>query len=159
MIACSDPPANSPPPQTPADLAAPAVAPEPVAPAEAPTSIHVSRELVEICDLPQDEAYFGYDSSRVRADEQGVLKKLAECFKTGPMAGKNMKLVGHADPRGEDSYNLALGERRAASVRDVLLDFGVGDRQMSTTSRGEFDASGSDEASWAKDRRVDIMSG
>lgn len=68
-----------------------------------------------------------------------------------------MRLVGHADPRGEDSYNLALGERRATGVKKYLVNAGLGDNQGDVTSRGEMDATGTDETSWSKDRRVDVV--
>ena len=58
---------------------------------------------------------------------------------------------------GETIYNFALGQRRAAAVASYIEGRGVGDRRLETTSRGELDASGYDEASWARDRRVDIL--
>jgi peptidoglycan-associated lipoprotein len=68
-----------------------------------------------------------------------------------------MRLVGHADPRGEDSYNLALGERRANGVKKYLTNAGLNGDQGELTSRGEMDATGADEEGWKKDRRVDIV--
>jgi peptidoglycan-associated lipoprotein len=64
--------------------------------------------------------------------------------------------VGHADPRGDEEYNLALGGRRADAVADALAQRRLSRNQISTTSRGEMEASGTDEPSWAKDRRVDV---
>jgi peptidoglycan-associated lipoprotein len=88
-----------------------------------------------------------------------VLKQLADCFSTGPLKGRQMRLVGHADPRGEPEYNLTLGGRRADNVKSFIAKQGLAEEQMSTTSRGEMDATGTDEASWARDRRVDVILG
>jgi peptidoglycan-associated lipoprotein len=68
-----------------------------------------------------------------------------------------MRLVGHADPRGSDEYNLVLAGSRADGVRIFLINRGLRAAQMATTSRGEMEAKGTDEASWAADRRVDIL--
>jgi peptidoglycan-associated lipoprotein len=67
-----------------------------------------------------------------------------------------MRLVGHADPRGGEEYNLVLGGSRADGVRTFLIDRGLAAGQVASTSRGEMDAKGRDESSWAEDRRVDI---
>jgi peptidoglycan-associated lipoprotein len=86
-----------------------------------------------------------------------VLKKLADCFSTGPLKGKRMRLVGHADPRGDEEYNRVLGQRRADNVKNAISGEGLASAQMETVSRGEDDANGTDDAGWAKDRRVDIV--
>ena len=70
-----------------------------------------------------------------------------------------MQLVGHADPRGDDNYNLALGGKRADSVKHVIVSRGMPATKVLTSSRGEMDATGNDESTWAKDRRVDVRSG
>jgi peptidoglycan-associated lipoprotein len=70
-----------------------------------------------------------------------------------------MRLVGHADPRGSDEYNMVLGSKRAENVKSGIVTEGLPDAQASTTSRGEMEARGTDEASWAQDRRVDIVLG
>jgi peptidoglycan-associated lipoprotein len=70
-----------------------------------------------------------------------------------------MKLVGHADPRGEDEYNMVLGGRRADNIKNAIVTAGMSGAKVDSTSRGEMDASGTDEAGWSNDRRVDIMLG
>jgi peptidoglycan-associated lipoprotein len=115
--------------------------------------------LREICGIDDDHAYFDFNSSKVASKDNRFLEQLVTCFSTGPMAGKTLRLVGHADPRGEDSYNLALGERRAQSVRKALVQSGLPSERVSATSRGELDASGTEESEWARDRRVDIVTG
>lgn len=99
---------------------------------------------------------FGFDSADLRGEWLDALGTLATCMKSGNLAGKSLVLTGHTDPRGTDEYNMALGSERAESVKEALESLGVQDSRMSTTSRGETDARGSDEASWVLDRRVDI---
>jgi peptidoglycan-associated lipoprotein len=70
-----------------------------------------------------------------------------------------MRLVGHADNRGEEDYNMLLGQKRADNVKGAIISLGMSAAKTLTTSRGELDASGSDESTWAKDRRVDIVLG
>ena len=85
------------------------------------------------------------------------LKDVARCFSSGPLKGKAMKIIGHADPRGDGDYNFSLGQRRADGVASYLQGVGMSQAQLSTTSRGAMDATGADEPTWAKDRRVDLV--
>lgn len=118
-------------------------------------SVHIEDRIVRACgDLPT--AHFAFDSANVLPDSASALDALARCFVTGPLRGKALKLIGHADPRGETEYNLALGHQRAYSVLDILAQRGVELGRMITSSKGEFEASGSDESSWARDRRVEV---
>lgn len=120
------------------------------------SDINISDEIKRACGLSETEAHFAYNSANVQEDDRRVLKKLADCFATGPLKGRQMNLIGHADPRGEAEYNMILGEKRAENVSNALIKAGLPDQQVTTTSRGEMDATGTDEASWARDRRVDI---
>jgi peptidoglycan-associated lipoprotein len=54
---------------------------------------------------------------------------------------------------------MLLGERRAANVKTAISNEGLSSEKIATTSRGEMDASGTEESSWAKDRRVDVLLG
>jgi peptidoglycan-associated lipoprotein len=119
--------------------------------------INISDEIKKACGITDSEAYFAYDSANVQPAARAVLQKLATCFTTGPLKGRTMNLVGHADPRGEEEYNMVLGGKRADNVKHLLTGLGLPDAQATTTSRGEMDATGTDEAGWAKDRRVDIV--
>jgi peptidoglycan-associated lipoprotein len=119
-------------------------------------SVHIDERIVKACgDLPV--THFAFDSAKVQGDAAAALDALARCFSTGPLKGKSMHLVGHTDPRGEVEYNLALGQRRAGSVAGYLGTHGLSRGAMATTSRGEFDATGTDEQGWVRDRRVDVM--
>ncbi|MCA9618918.1 MAG: OmpA family protein [Myxococcales bacterium] len=63
---------------------------------------------------------------------------------------------GHCDPRGELTYNFALGQLRAGTVENHILARGVERSRVESSSRGELDAVGIDETSWALDRSVAI---
>jgi peptidoglycan-associated lipoprotein len=119
-------------------------------------SVHIEDRILRACgDIPA--AHFAFDSSRITGDADASLGALARCFSTGPLSGQEMRLIGRADPRGETEYNLALGQRRAGSVATFEEQHGVKTSQIETTSRGAFDATGTDEDGWARDRRVDVL--
>ena len=118
-------------------------------------SIHIDDKILRACgNLPT--AHFAFDSAAVQADAAAVLDALGRCFTTGALAGRSMMLTGHTDTRGEVEYNIALGQRRAGSVAGYLAGRGVAREHLSATSHGEFDATGTDEAGWARDRKVDV---
>jgi peptidoglycan-associated lipoprotein len=135
-----------------------AVAPSAARPDTAtPTSgsIHIEDRILKACgNIPT--AHFAFDSAAVQPDAAAALDALARCFSTGPLAGHRMMLTGHADPRGETEYNMGLGQRRAGSVGNYLTGRGVSRGQVSSTSRGALDATGTDEAGWARDRKVEV---
>lgn len=129
----------------------------PEAPAGAgTTAVEVAPEIRDACGLASTHAYFAYNTATLRPNEDTALRKIADCFRDGPLAGKTAILVGHADPRGDDEYNMVLGSRRAHSVTQALVERGLARGQVQTTSRGELDARGSDESGWAKDRKVHV---
>ena len=153
LIGCSA--GNKPEAMAPQPAAGPADA-RPVAAAPyGATNVHVDELIMKACNLPTPR--FDFDSAKV--EPGSGLHALAECFTTGPMKGHAMKLIGHADPRGGTEYNLALGQRRAGGVEMFLVDHGMAESKIATSSRGDFDAIGTNEAGWAADRHVDIMLG
>src|SRR5690606_15059253 len=158
--ACSS--SATPEPETPAEQPAPAED-APAESSEKPgddprqSDINISDEIKKACGLTDTEAHFAYNSAKLRAEDKAVMKKLADCFMTGGLKGRTMRLVGHADPRGEEEYNMVLGGRRADNVAAAIKGEGLAEKQVTTTSRGEMEARGTDEESWAKDRRVDIV--
>lgn len=118
-------------------------------------SIHIDDRILRACgNLPI--AHFAFDSASVQSEAAAALDALARCFTTGALAGRSMMLTGHTDPRGEVEYNLALGQRRAGSVAGYLAGRGVARAHLTSTSHGEFDATGTDEEGWARDRKVDV---
>ena len=72
----------------------------------------------------------------------------------GAALTRSLRLEGHCDPRGTEEYNLALGDRRARSVLKYLKRLGVQSNRLRPVSKGKLEATGSDEASWARDRKV-----
>ena len=82
--------------------------------------------------------------------------KVASCLTIGPLRGRTAQIVGRTDPRGTEEYNLGLGTRRADSVVQYPQHRGVSPGQLSQTTRGALDATGTDEAGWRDDRRVDL---
>jgi peptidoglycan-associated lipoprotein len=119
-------------------------------------SIRIDDRILKACgDIPQ--AHFAFDSASISGDAAAVLAALARCFVSGPLAGAGLRLVGHADPRGGISYNIALGQQRAGSVATFLQQRGIDEGRMGTLSRGAFDATGIDEQGWALDRKVEVV--
>ena len=100
--------------------------------------------------------YFEFDSSEVRAMDTETIARHAVLI-SGNMR-TSVRLEGHADERGSREYNIGLGERRAQAVRRLLLLQGVAAGQISTVSFGEERPAddGSNEAAWARNRRVEI---
>jgi peptidoglycan-associated lipoprotein len=120
------------------------------------SSVVIEERILRACgDIPS--AHFAFDSSQIQPDAASALDALGRCFGAGPLAGKSLRLVGHADPRGETEYNLGLGQRRAGSLGAYLTTHGISPSHLTMTSRGAFDATGTDEEGWARDRRVDVL--
>ncbi len=100
--------------------------------------------------------YFDLDKANIRKDmsadatfDAGVIKKYDNW---------KVQLEGHADERGSNEYNLALGDRRAQSVKKFLTDYGINTDHISTISYGKERpaAQGHNEAAWSKNRRVEF---
>jgi len=161
LLACGSDPKPVAQAPAPAPAPAPTPAPPPEKAGDVPTrsNIAISEDIKKACGITDADAYFAYDSANVRPQDQAILQKLAACFSTGPLKGKTMRLVGHADPRGDEEYNMVLGGRRADNVKGAIAGAGLDAAKMATTSRGEMDATGTDEPGWEKDRRVDIVLG
>jgi peptidoglycan-associated lipoprotein len=119
--------------------------------------VNVDPKVAELCGLTADQANFDYDSAKLSKGAKEVLDAIAVCFLTGPGKDKNLNMVGHADPRGTEEYNFALGQKRAGGVASYLNKKGLGEERVATSSRGELDATGTDEKSWSADRSVDIL--
>jgi peptidoglycan-associated lipoprotein len=100
---------------------------------------------------------FDYDDSRIRSDMESILRQKVEILRSSPNV--RLRLEGHADERGSGEYNLALGSRRAQSVLDFFVEFGISANRFETTSYGEERplVNRSDEAAWAQNRRVEFV--
>lgn len=99
--------------------------------------------------------YFDFDNDQVRSEYMSVIQAHANKLKT---SGQTVTLEGHCDERGSREYNLGLGERRAKTVAAILKANGVSADRIRLVSFGEdrpaVDAS--NEAAWAKNRRVEF---
>ena len=101
-----------------------------------------------------DRVFFGYDRHDLTPEALNQLALQAEWMKQYPNV--NVLVEGHADERGTREYNLALGDRRAASVRDYLVSLGVSPSRVRTISYGKErpEVLGSGAESWARNRRA-----
>ena len=99
--------------------------------------------------------YFDFNDSAIKPGERSKLQEAANYLKEHPE--QRILLEGHCDWRGTAEYNLSLGDRRANAAKRYLASIAAGDR-VETLSKGSLDASqNADEATAAKDRRVDIV--
>lgn len=111
---------------------------------------------IKIADRPAATTpQFDTDKDELTAEDRAVLDQLATCLTTGALKGRAVALIGRADPRGTEEYNLALGDRRAHAVSEYLARLGVS--ELRTSTRGALDATGHDETTWRTDRRVDLV--
>lgn len=160
-VGCSD----NPPPKTPASATGPA-APQTAAPAASSevspssptaTAVHIDDAILKACGIAAPKAFFAFDSANLRPGDMQPLDEVATCFISGPLKGRSLKLVGHADPRGESEYNMVLGQSRADRVGSYLTQKGMEKAHVESSSRGAMDSTGVDEKGWAADRRVDVL--
>ncbi|WDD96466.1 peptidoglycan-associated lipoprotein Pal [Burkholderia sp. FERM BP-3421] len=107
--------------------------------------------------LAKRSIYFDFDSYSVQDQYQSLLQQHAQYLKSHPQ--RHVLIQGNTDERGTSEYNLALGQKRAEAVRRALSLMGVSDGQMEAVSLGKEKplANGHDEASWAQNRRADLV--
>ena len=101
-----------------------------------------------------ETVYFAFDSAELDSSARAALQEAVECYRGQADPGLSLLLTGACDPRGTEEYNIALGERRAQSVRNYLVSLGLDSSRINITSVGEEMATGTDEAGWARDRNV-----
>jgi peptidoglycan-associated lipoprotein len=99
-----------------------------------------------------DRVFFAYDQSDISSEGQQILQRQAEWLKRYPRV--SITIEGHCDERGTREYNLALGERRAQAVKNVLVALGIPAARIQTISYGKERpiVVGSDEAGYAQNR-------
>ena len=104
-----------------------------------------------------EDIHFDFDKSFIREDAKPALQRVADYLKKNP--GASTVIEGHCDERGTAEYNLALGERRAASAKSYLVSLGVKGGALSTVSFGKEKPvdPGHNEEAWAKNRRAHIV--
>jgi peptidoglycan-associated lipoprotein len=162
--ACGGKPA----PEQPAPEPTPAPAP---APAPAPTDNSAERDRMERERIAREAAErakavaadlatminFEYDQATIRSTDQGTLDRKAAILGANPNV--KIQISGHADERGSDEYNLALGNRRAAAAKRYLENKGIDGSRVEVVSYGEERAlnPGHDEAAYAQNRRDEFQ--
>jgi peptidoglycan-associated lipoprotein len=106
--------------------------------------------------LQKRSVYFDFDSNAVKDEYRGVIQAQSKFLSDN--RDKKIRIEGNCDERGSREYNLALGQRRAESVKKIMTVLGVADGRVETVSYGEEKpvAMGHDEAAWAQNRRADI---
>lgn len=104
-----------------------------------------------------ETVYFDYDEAVLRADTEATLREKVDILRRNP--GVELRMEGHADERGTSEYNVALGNERAQAVIRFISGFGLEDDRFSAVSYGEARPveTGSDERSWALNRRVEFV--
>jgi peptidoglycan-associated lipoprotein len=118
-------------------------------------SLPSPKEFVESAALR--DVYFDFDRYDVRAGDKGTLDENAQWLKSNQSA--LLLIEGHADERGTNEYNLALGERRAKATRDYLVSVGIEAGRITVISYGEERPSCTEktEPCWVKNRRAHFL--
>ena len=103
-----------------------------------------------------DIVYFEYDSDELTAEAQEKLQTKADILRSNPTL--RLQVEGHTDERGSTEYNIALGQRRAETVRDFMTGYGIESGRIGTISYGEErpTVEGSEESAWARNRRAEF---
>lgn len=126
------------------------------------TTIRLSPEIMRDCRFPAspDEVpQFDVDQSTLRPRGRDILADVANCMKDGPLQDRTITIIGRADARGTEAHNHELGAGRAEATRNYLVQKGVSDQKLLVVSRGEEGATGTDQETMARDRRVDLVLG
>ena len=148
------PPTATPPPAT-TPAAPPAPAPPPAAtPPRAPTEDEIfAKKTIEELSKELGTVFFALDSWQLDDAARPVAQKNSEWLKR--WTSTRIMIEGHADSRGTAEYNLALGERRAAAVRDYLVNLGVPANRIQIVSKGKESpfCTEENEACWYQNRR------
>ena len=138
----------------------PKVQPEPKPPTtqEQPTTPETPKEekrMVTQEDL--QPIYFDFDKYNLRSGDREILNLNAMVLKENPTV--RIRIEGNCDERGTVEYNLALGERRASSARDYLINLGIDSNRISIISYGKERPKypGQNEGAWSKNRRDDFV--
>ncbi len=140
-------------------------APAPVQPAPAPTPVQPTAEdpaaaaarvtAAVLAELRQ-MVHFDFDMADIRSEDRALLDRVSGIL--GANGALRLRVSGHADDRGSDEYNLALGNRRASAVKSYLGNKGIVGSRLEVVSYGEERPlqTGQDEDSWAANRRAEF---
>ena len=119
------------------------------------TRVRGPREVTVVMD--SRSLNFDFDKSNVKAEYYGILENLKSYMEYNDY---EVSIIGHTDSMGTDAYNIALGQRRADSVKNKLIEMGLSSgRIVSTSSRGESEpiATNDTEDGRAENRRIEFQ--
>jgi peptidoglycan-associated lipoprotein len=152
-------PQPSPAPTTPA----PAPTPAPTAPPTTPSgptaedaAAAAARVTASVLAEVKTMVHFDFDQAEIRAEDKTILDRKAQIL--GANSALRLTVSGHADERGSDEYNLALGNRRAAAAKTYLVNKGIDAARLNVVSYGEEKPldGGHDDSAWAQNRRAEF---
>jgi peptidoglycan-associated lipoprotein len=127
--------APAPPPPPPAQKPAPTPAPPPAPPRQLSEDELFKAKTLEQVTADLTDVMFDYDQFTVRDDQRASLQRNADYLRRWTTV--RVTVEGHADARGTTQYNLALGQRRAAAIRDYLVGTGIAADRLVVVSKGE----------------------
>lgn len=158
LAACASNPPPEPPP-TPTASTTTTVTPPPVVtppppPRVTPPAGPAAGSKADFAVKATDRVYFDYDAYNLDSDDQRSLASQVAWLKQFPST--RVEVQGHADERGTRDYNIALGERRAQSVKSYLVAQGIAENRIQTISFGKDKPldPGSNEAAWSRNRNA-----
>lgn len=113
----------------------------------------ITRETERVRGMVTQMINFDFDKSNIRPGDAATLDRKIAILQANP--GLTITITGHADERGSDEYNIALGNRRALAAKEYLVNRGIANTRITTASRGEEQPlnSMSNEEAWAQNRR------
>ena len=115
-----------------------------------------ARRLAEARNVLTAMIYFDYDKSEITEQSRAALDAKLPLLNAN--TDLRIRVTGHTDNRGSDEYNIALGQRRAETVKRYLVQRGIDASRIETVSRGEEQAvaQGEDESAWSQNRRAEF---
>jgi len=116
--------------------------------------IFANKSLAQLnAEKPLGEVFFDLDESSIRDDARPVLQRNADWMKR--WTSTQVTVEGHCDSRGSAEYNLALGTRRATSVKDYLVNLGVPANRVTVVTKGKEQpvCTEENESCWQQNRR------
>jgi peptidoglycan-associated lipoprotein len=125
-------------------------------PAAEPVKVAPPEQKVEVpMAAPMNDIYFDFDKYAIRDADAAILKENMKWLGAPENKGKKVRIEGHCDERGTVEYNLVLGQKRADSAKNFLVNLGADSRLLETVSYGKEKPvdPGHNEAAWAKNRR------
>jgi peptidoglycan-associated lipoprotein len=158
LAACASNPPPEPPPTPPASNTAtvtpPVQPPQPPRVTPPQPSGPTAGSKADFAVKATDRVYFDYDAYNLDSDDQRSLSSQIAWLKQFPST--RVEVQGHADERGTRDYNIALGERRAQSVKSFLVAQGIAEGRIQTISFGKDKPldPGRDEAAWSRNRNA-----